>query len=63
MTLDELKNVKEGSYIGEVLPEQAALLAIKPLELKRSVLDVLPDILEKVAYDRISLVPWYGREA
>ncbi len=63
ITLDELQKVKEGSYVGEVLPEQAAVLHIKPLAAMKPISDVVPNVLETISYGKTALVPWYGRGA
>ncbi len=63
ITLDELKTVTEGFYFGEVLPEQATVLQIKPLADMKTVSDVLPNLLDSISYEKKSLVPWYGRGA
>ena len=63
ITLDELKTVSGGSYVGEVLPEQAAVLQITPLSSLKNIADVLPDVLATVAFGSTPLVPWYGRGA
>lgn len=63
ITLDELKTVSEGQYVGEVLPEQAAVLRIKPLAALAPVSDVLPTITTTLSYTETPLTPWYGRGA
>lgn len=63
ITLDELSEMKNGAYVGEVLPEQAAVLSIAPVTSMKSIASVLPDVLETVAYAAQTLTPWYGREA
>ena len=63
ITLDELSAVKKGSYVGEVLPEQALVLKIKPLETMKDIAAVLPSIVDNLAYDTKPLIPWYGRGA
>lgn len=63
ITLDELKKIMDGSYVGEVLPEQASVLNIKPLATLQSLSVVLPDIVSNVTYKTASLTPWYGRGA
>ncbi len=63
ITLDELNDIHDGVYVGEVLPEQAADLRISPLATMASVSDVLPDTLETITYGTRALTPWYGREA
>jgi len=63
ISLDELSALQKGAYIGEVLPEQAAVLQIKPLGAMEDIAGVLPSLVETLAYDTKSLVPWYGRGA
>lgn len=63
ITLDELRAVKKGSYVGEVLPEQALVLTIKPLDTMKDISVVLPSIVEHLTYDTKPLIPWYGRGA
>ncbi len=63
ITLDELKTVTEGQYVGEVLDEQAAVLQIKPLTKLKEVSEVLPAVLETLRYKKTPLTPWYGRGA
>lgn len=51
-------------WIGELIPEHAALLSamgIEPASL-RSLPEVLPDFLAGLTYDSRLLEPWYGRE-
>ncbi len=63
ITLDELSAVKKSAYVGEVLPEQAAVLQIKPLATMNDIAAVLPSIIDNLAYDMKPLIPWYGRGA
>lgn len=62
ITLDELKGVT-GTYVGEVLPEQAAVLIATPLKTMKELTDVIPGIVEKATYVHTPLTPWYGRGA
>lgn len=63
ITLDELSAMTTEVYVGEVLPEQALLLHMKPLEAMKDIASVLPSIVEKLVYDTKPLTPWYGRGA
>lgn len=63
ITLDELSSVKKGMYVGEVLPEQAAALQIKPLTMMKDIAAVLPHLVDTLAYSTKPLIPWYGRGA
>lgn len=62
MTLKELSKM-EGMYVGEVLPDQAKALVMKPYEKMAETLDVLPSLLSTLSYGMESLTPWYGRGA
>lgn len=62
VTLDELKTVM-CDYVGEVLPEQAAVLAVTPAKTMKDIADVLPSVIDKLVYSETPLTPWYGRGA
>ncbi len=50
-------------FIGELIPEQAKVLSLKPMEKLRPLEDVLPDLCANATYGSESLLPWYGRGA
>lgn len=61
ISLEELSTVKKGTYVGEVLSEQSAVLQIKPLTMMKDIADVLPHLLKEIEYSTKPLIPWYGR--
>ena len=65
LSIDELLvQMPEGaSVIGEILPEhRQAISSMHPVYPDiRSIPDILPAFLVKLAYSDSSLVPWYGR--
>lgn len=63
ISLDDLQKLTDGTYIGEVLPEQAAVLRIKPYPMMKDLADILPKLVESVSYADTPLLPWYGRGA
>jgi tRNA threonylcarbamoyl adenosine modification protein YeaZ len=62
MTLDALAKL-EGMYVGEVLPEQAAKLKMKPCPTLKKISDVLPHVVNALSFSSTPLTPWYGRGA
>lgn len=62
VTLQEISTM-EGLYVGEVLPDQAKALIMKPYEKMADTLEILPAVLSTLPYDMKPLTPWYGRGA
>lgn len=50
-------------FIGEVLPEQQAVLRSVPASGLRPIADVLPGLVDGLTYGEPPLLPWYGRGA
>lgn len=63
ITLEDLQKLTDGSYVGEVLPEQAAVLHINPVAALKDLADILPKLVESIPYAEKPLTPWYGRGA
>lgn len=50
-------------FVGEVLPEQQAVLPSVPAKGLRPLADVLPGLVDSLTYKEPPLLPWYGRGA
>lgn len=66
ITLDECASLLPAgtAFVGDLLPEHAVQLNVKPFEAPSKLDCVLPSLVSERDYQRgRTLVPWYGREA
>jgi tRNA threonylcarbamoyl adenosine modification protein YeaZ len=63
ISLDDLKKSlkKSDTYVGELLPEQKAILSIEEAMNIEALENVLPKICSDATYGKPPLLPWYGR--